>query len=221
MTEQTTTVESTEATEPTEAPNPAPAEVETSPDAEIQDLLRQAEEATRNPEAPAPTPTPAPVPAPRTGNTAYADEVTRAQVTQFMDRLREAGYTRPELTRLTGFNDSTVWRAQNSKVHTVEVEVWLEKVFRPFKDGTLPAPAASLRKPKPEALLARIAQLEAEANARVAAVQARIDRAVEALTSTDGKSIKQLRDVVSAAHAALVEDEAAEAAETSKIVTTA
>lgn len=217
MTEQTT-VEPTETPEATEATNPAQAEVETSTDAEIQDLLRLAEEAAQNSPAPQ-APAPAPVPAPRTGNSAYADEATREQVKQFMDQLRKAGYTRPELTRITGFNDSTVWRAQNAKVHTVEVEVWLEKVFRPFKDNALPAPAASLRKPKPEALLVRIAQLEAEANARVAEVQARIDRAVATLTSTDGKSIKQLRDVVTTALEALVDD--AKTAETIEIITTA
>lgn len=166
-------------------------------------LARMLAEAPKAPSTPAPAP--APAPSARTGNSQYADEATLDQVAEFMTVLRTAGYTRPELQRYSGFNDSTVWRAQNRKVHATEVEVWLEKVFGPYTRGELPAPAASLRKPKPEALLARIAQLEADAQARVDAVQARIDRAVEVLSSTDAKSVKQLRDVVSAAHAALTE----------------
>ena len=115
-------------------------------------------------------------PAPRTGNSAQADEEIRTQVAAMMEELKKAGYVRPELQVLTGFNDSTVWRAQNRKVHTAELDTWMA-LFERFTTGELlqtNPPKAAQRKPKVEDLLARIAELEADFTAK-------IDAAVEVL----------------------------------------
>lgn len=150
------------------------------------------------PSTEAPASAPAAVPAPRgNGNSAYADEVTRAQVEQMMLKLKEAGYVRPELIELTGFNDSTVWRAQNRKVHTDELDTWMA-LFARFASGELVStnpPKASLRKPKVEDLLARLAQTEA-------AFTARIEAAV-ALLAGEAKTPAQYKKLVTEATAVL------------------
>lgn len=153
-----------------------------------------APEAPANPIAPAPAPR-----TPRTGNSAQADEVTRNQVKALMDELRAAGYTRPEISHYTGFNDSTVWRAQNAKVHTVELDTWMP-FFKLFADKQLPPPNSASRKPKPEALQAKIDDLEATHAARVQAV---ID-----VLATEAKTVAQYRKIVEAAQLALLGDAA-------------
>lgn len=154
-------------------------------------------------EAPAPEATPEVVPppvaptapAPRVGNAAWAPEKERDMVKGIMHELRAAGYTRPELSVLTGFNDSTVWRAQNGKVHTVEIDTWMDKVFAPFRSGELlktNPPAKSLKAPKPEVLQAKIAEVEAK-----------IARAVEALANPEIKTVKEFRTLVAEVTASL------------------
>lgn len=122
-------------------------------------------------------------PAPRTGNAAQADDATREQVRQMMAELRNAGYTRPELSRFTGLADSPVWRAQNGLVHTVELDVWMP-LFERFVKGELDPPAKSTRKPKVESL------------------QAKIDAALAALAD-EAKTAAQYRKIVEAAREAL------------------
>lgn len=160
-------------------------------DAEVDAILDAANSPEATPDV-VPPPVAPTAPAPRTGNAAWATEEQRVMVKQFMDALREAGYTRPELSAFTDFNDSTVWRAQNLKVHTHEVEHWMETVFKPFTDGTLPPAAKSLKAPKPEVLQAKLAEVEAK-----------IARAVEALANPEGKTVKELRALVTEVTASL------------------
>lgn len=176
-------------------------------DDEVDAILDAANVAEPTPAPPAEEPTPdttppapAPVaPAPRTGNAAWPSEAEREVVGQFMDRLRLEGYTRPELSKFTGFNDSTVWRAQNRKVHIHEVEHWMKTVFEPFKDGTLPPAAKSLKTPKPEVLQARLD----EAQAKIDAVEAKIHAAVDALSNPEVKTVKDLRALITDVAASL------------------
>lgn len=145
------------------------------------------------------------VPAPRpvrTGNSAYAPEDDRATVKAIMDQLREAGYTRPEISHYTGFSDSQVWRAQNNKVHTVELTTWMP-FFERFAKKELPPPNSASRKPKPEALQARLAEVEATHAARVQAT-------IEVLAS-EAKTVAQYRKLIEAAQLALLGDAPAEA----------
>lgn len=128
------------------------------------------------------------------GNSLSAPAEQAALVKAGMDQLKDAGYTRPELQRFTGFNDSQVWRAQNEKVHTTELGTWVT-LFEKFKAGELDAPAAASRKPKVEDLQVRIAELEATHAAKIKA-------ALEALAN-EAKSVAQYRKVVEAAQAAL------------------
>lgn len=162
-------------------------------DAEVEAILD-----ANSPEAPAePTPedtvapeAPATVPAPRAGNAAWPEDTIRDQVKGMMDKLREAGYTRPELSRFTGFNDSTVWRAQNRKVHAIELDAWMA-LFERFAKNELDPPAASKRKPKVEALQARIDELVTDHDSRLKAI-------TEAL-SGEAKTVAQYRKLVDAA----------------------
>lgn len=171
--------------------NTAVAEVE-APQVEVPEAPEtEAPTADVTPDAVPPAPAPT-APAPRTGNAAWATEDQRKMVKKFMDALREAGYTRPELSAFTDFNDSTVWRAQNLKVHTHEVEHWMETVFKPFTDGTLPPAAKSLKAPKPEVL-----------QAKIDAIEAKIAQAVEALANPEVKTVKEFRALVADVTAAL------------------
>lgn len=150
--------------------------------------------AAAKPAAPAPQPVEAPAaPAPqanRTGNAAQAAETVRAQITSAMADLRAKGFTRPSISAATGLNDSQVWRAQNNKVHTVEVPVimaFIEKVV----NGEVKPPTAG-RKPKVEDL------------------QARIDRALATLGS-EAKTAAQFKKIVADAQLVLTGDAPAEA----------
>lgn len=180
--------------------------VDTVPETDAQvDKILDAATAELTTEAPAQAPTgdgPAPTLTPyvpaqrptRTGNSAYAPEADRERVKGIMDELRAAGYTRPEISHYTGFNDSQVWRAQNGKVHTVELDTWLP-FFKLFAEKQLPPANSASRKPKPEALQARIVELEATLAARVTAV-------TEVLTG-EAKTVAQYRRLIEAAQAAL------------------
>lgn len=166
------------------------AEVEAKLNAVELDAPKAEEKGDAQPEAPT-------APAPRTGNSAQADQQIREQVAAMMDKLKEAGYVRPELQTLTGFNDSTVWRAQNRKVHTAELDTWMA-LFERFSNGELlktDPPKASQRKPKVEDLLARIAELEA-------GFTAKIDAAVATLAG-EAKTPAQYKKLVAEATAVL------------------
>jgi len=126
----------------------------------------------------------------RTGNAAQAAETVRKQITEAMADLREKGFTRPSISAVTGLNDSQVWRAQNGKIHTVEVPVimaFIEKVV----NGEVKPPTAG-RKPKVEDL------------------QARIDRALATLGS-EAKTAAQFKKIVEAAALVLTGDAPVEA----------
>jgi transcriptional regulator with XRE-family HTH domain len=137
------------------------------------------------------TPKPAPAPevkpeAPKAAptNSAYADEATRAKVTQAMADLNERGFTRPQLAEAMGMTLGAVWRAQNDKVHTAEVAT-IEALIKKVLDGEL-QPTTRARKPKAEDLAAQI------------------DRATEVLKAHDAaKTVTQLRKLVAEALAAL------------------
>lgn len=101
-------------------------------------------------------------PAPRGGNSAYADEETRANVTKLMAHLRAKGFTRPSISAVTGFSDSQVWRAQNDKVHATEVETLLN-FAKDVEAGKIQPPANGVRKPK-------VGELEAKINAVIAKI---------------------------------------------------
>jgi hypothetical protein len=159
------------------------------------------------PEAPA-NPAPAPVvpvvvpvaPAPRTGNAAWASEHDRKVIADLHAAIRAVGYTRPMVSAVTGFNDSTVWRAQNHKAFTIELPAWLayfQALPRDEAGNFLPAPGSKQAKPK-------IEDVQRELDAVRADLQAKIDAAVAALSTEDAKSIKQLREVVQTARDALV-----------------
>jgi hypothetical protein len=99
------------------------------------------------PSAPAPR-------APRVGNPAQASAEYRAQVTARMAELRADGWTRPAISALTGFSDSQVWRAQNDKVHTAELDTWAT-FFAEVREGKH-RPPTSGRKLKVDELQARV-----------------------------------------------------------------
>ena len=181
---EATEVEATEATggEPTE---PAPEATDVAP--------------TEDPATEAPRPViklVQPVPAQRTGNAAWPADEVRTEVQGYMAELRAAGYTRPELQQFTEYNDSTVWRAQNGKVHATEVDTW-RTLYQLFANGTLPAPAASLRKPKVADLQAKIERLESEANSLVVAYEAKLHAITDAL-SDPGTTVKQYKAAIEA-----------------------
>lgn len=124
-------------------------------------------------------------PAPRGGNSAYADEQTRGQVTELMAWLRAQGFTRPSISAVTGYSDSQVWRAQNGKVHASEVEALLE-FAKKAKSGEIKPPENGQRKPK------------------VGELQAKIDAATTRLAELGDKaSVAQLRAAVKDVQAAL------------------
>lgn len=127
----------------------------------------------------------APKPATRGGNSAYADEETRAKIKQAMKDLEAKGFTRPSISAVTGFTDSQVWRAHNERVHTVEVPVLMDFIEKVVK-GEIKPPENSQRKPKAPEL------------------QARIDAALTRLAELDPKAtVTALRKAVADVEAAL------------------
>lgn len=171
-------------------------------DAEVDAILDAANEAPA--EVPTPTPSPevpaTPVvtltpPPPHTGNSAYADEETRGKIVQAMADLKTAGFKRPEISAVTGMTDSALYRAQNGRVHTVEVPTLLAFIELVVKGEVKPKEAA--RKPKVEDLEAKLLEVESAYQARIAAV-------IEALGS-EAKTTAQYRKIIEAAQAALTE----------------
>jgi len=156
---------------------------------------------TPAPEAPAPAPVVVPVaPAPRTGNAAWASEADRKVIADLHALIRAAGYTRPMISAVTGFNDSRVYLAQRAKAQLHEVQPWLayfQSLPRDEAGNFLPAPGSRQAKPKIEDVQRQLDEVRAD-------LQAKIDAAVAALSTEDAKSIKQLREVVQAARDALV-----------------
>jgi hypothetical protein len=140
------------------------------------------------------TPTPR---APRTGNPAQAEPKLREQVTLRMTELRADGWTRPAISAVTGFSDSQVWRAQNDKVHTVELAAWAN-FFEEVRAGKHQPPTSGRK-------------------ARVEDVQARVREALDVL-GNDAKTVAQYRKLVEAAQEILADvlppAEATEAAST-------
>jgi hypothetical protein len=129
------------------------------------------------PSAPAPR-------APRTGNAASAAPELSAEVTKRMAELRADGWTRPAISAITGFSDSQVWRAQNDKVHTVELEAWAT-FFAGVRDGQHKPPTSGRK-------------------ARVEDVQARVREALDVL-GNEAKTVAQYRKLVEAAQEILAD----------------
>lgn len=143
------------------------------------------------PETDAPAPAPQ-APVSRKGqNSAYAPDDVRNALGLKLYALREVGWTRPAITAITGYNDSTVWRAFNAKAHTSEMPVWIE-FLKGVADGTHKPPTSG-RKPKP-----------AELEAKIAAVQAKIDAALAKLAELPEKAnVTALRATVADVKATL------------------
>lgn len=119
------------------------------------------------------------------GNSAYATETVRKQITAAMADLRTKGFTRPSISAVTGFTDSQVWRAQNDKVHTSEVPVLMDFI-KQVVDGKVKPPENGLRKPK------------------AADLQAKIDAALQAVAELDPKAtVTALRKAVAEVKTAL------------------
>lgn len=119
-------------------------------------------------------------------NSAYAPEEVRAKLAERLLQMREDGWTRPAISAITGFTDSQVWRAQNNKAHTTELDKWV--AFIQEVDAGKHQPPAPKRKPKPEELqaridaaLAKLAELPEKAN--VTALRAAVAEAKAALTA--------------------------------------
>lgn len=166
------------------APKPAPPKAKAS--------TKPGGKPTGRPTNPAPTEVKpaetksAAVPTPRTGNSAYAPEPVLEQMAVRQAQLRADGWTRPMISALTGFSDSQVWRAQNRKVHTVELEAWMDFIAK--VDAGEYKPTGKGRKLRVEDLQARVTEaLEVLANEAKTAAQYR--KVVEAAQEI-------LRDVV-------------------------
>lgn len=119
-------------------------------------------------------------------NSAYAPDEVRAKLVERLAQLREDGWTRPAISAITGFSDSQVWRAQNNRAHTTELNRWVD--FIKEVDAGTHQPPAPRRKPKPEELqaridaaLAKLAALPEKAN--VTALRATVAEVKEALTA--------------------------------------
>lgn len=125
---------------------------------------------------------PTPAPKPRGGNSAYAAESVRNQIRDAMKDLESKGFTRPSISAVTGFNDSTVWRAHNYKVHTDEVPVFMDFIAKVVAGEV--KPPTSGRKPKVDDLQARVAEaIDVLGNEAKTAAQYRkiVDAALEIL----------------------------------------
>lgn len=123
-----------------------------------------------------------PAKADKTGNSAYAPEAERTQVTEIHAQLRKDGWTRPAISALTGFSDSQVYRAQHDRVHTSEMDQWLA-FFARVTAGEVKPPTSG-RKPKVEELQARVTEaIQLLGNEAKTAAQYRkiVDAALEVL----------------------------------------
>lgn len=113
-----------------------------------------------------------------TGQAAWAPFKERADVVAIMWQLRRDGWERPAISALTGFNDSTVYRAQRGRTHVGEVDTWLE-FFAKVADGTHKPPTSGRKQ-------------------RVEDVQARVVEAIEVL-GNEAKTVAQYRKLTEAA----------------------
>lgn len=93
---------------------------------------------------------------PEVGQAAWAPFRERADIVAIMWQLRRDGWERPAISALTGFNDSTVYRAQRGRTHTGEVDAWLE-FFSQVANGTHKPPAGR-RKQSVEDVRARVGE---------------------------------------------------------------
>lgn len=131
-----------------------------------------------------------------TGQAAWAPFQERANIVAIMWQLRTDGWERPAISALTGFNDSTVYRAQRGKTHTGEVDAWLD-FFGKVADGTHKLPSGKGQRRSVED------------------VQARVGEAIDVLANP-AKTVAQYRKLIEAAQEILrdVAPQAAEALET-------
>lgn len=114
-----------------------------------------------------------------TGQAAWAPFKERVDIVAIMWQLRTDGWERPAISALTGFNDSTVYRAQRGRTHVTEVDAWLD-FFAKVADGTHKPPVGKGRK--------RSVEL----------VQARVVEAIEVL-GNEAKTVAQYRKLTEAA----------------------
>lgn len=121
------------------------------------------------PKTDTPAPTPNSAPAKAAPPSSYAPDEVRAKLVEKLAQLRADGWTRPAISAITGFSDSQVWRAQNDRVHTVELDRWVTFV-QEVDEGKHKPPAGSVPKPK------------------VADLQAKISAAVTRLAELDPKA---------------------------------
>lgn len=124
-------------------------------------------------------------------NSQYAPLEVREALGVKLYALRAKGWTRPAITAITGYNDSTVWRGFNAKAHTTEMDTWVE--FLKGVDAGTHKPPTSGRKPKP-----------AELEAKIAAVQAKVDAALAKIAELPEKAnVAALRTAIADVKAAL------------------
>jgi hypothetical protein len=95
---------------------------------------------------------------------AFAPADQREAIAGILAQMKADGWSRPMISAITGFNDSTVWRAQRAKTHTIEVKRW-NAFLQGVKDGTY-RPTEKARKGNVKDQLAR-AQRAAATLARV------------------------------------------------------
>lgn len=159
------------------APKPGP-RPETKPDVKPEATPKQVDNV---PEMDAPVRT-----SKKGQNSAYAPTEVRAKLVERLEQMKADGWTRPAISAITGFSDSQVWRAQNLKAHTTELDQWV--AFIKEVDEGKHQPPAPRRKAKPEELQAKInkalealAQLGDKPN--VTALRAAVTEVKDALTA--------------------------------------
>lgn len=87
-----------------------------------------------------------------TRNPAWAPEAQATEVAANLAKMKEAGWTRPDVIKafgdlgVTGVTDSIVWRAFNEKVHTVELDAF-NLLFEAVNEGKV-QPRIKVRKAK-------------------------------------------------------------------------
>jgi len=99
----------------------------------------------------------------------YPAQVVRDEVAALVASWREAGFTRPQLTELTGFGGSALWRAEKGNVHRTEVATYDELADR-IAAGDVQPP----RKP------GKVDPTQERVDAAVALVDALTDKATKA-----------------------------------------
>jgi hypothetical protein len=147
------------------------------------------------PEAPAPdqtnpapeaTPEPAPEPTVKGGNSNWAPEADREALRTKLKQLRADGWTRPAISKHTGFSDSQVWRGQNAYAHGTELATWVEFLTR-VKAGELKPPQGN-RKLRVEDVQAQLAEARAAHEALIQVALAKL--------GDEAKTVAQYRKLV-------------------------